>query len=589
MTAVTSNPSKTQSPRERKLSGRVRDWFAASLGVGSERKEELYVELSKAATLKDFVYWLQIFFAAGIATLGLILNSPAVIIGAMLISPLMGPILASGLAFATGDLILGVRAAVNLFCSCLAAIAFAGILVALLPFKEMTTEIAGRTSPTTLDLFIALFSGAIGSIAVCREVRGVVTSIPGVAIAVALMPPLCVVGYGIGVALSLNRDEGIRTASGGGLLFLTNLVAITLTAMIVFLLLHIDTHQIRAKVEAWRNKDGEHLWWHHLFEKIPTLDRAREIRSVPFRAMMILVPLVIILIPLTQSFFRLKSEITKQQQENRIQRAALNLWQQDFERSQNGDVRSYLDELSIKDDDGKVQVFLRVFDNVPYTAPEKTEYVRLLASNLNLRPDSIALQIVEIPTSSRDAKQRQQSPTPPSVAQLQTNFLQRVESLLNNLHLPPPALEVDYQVSSGPSDPLHVQLSYLSEREIDGDAKMLLAEEIKTRLSFAQATLGLERIPTEPSVLEFQKDSTNWIGSNPLDQFGFQMKRHPRLHLEITLKKVADQEAGILEARKKVINEYLQTNWTVTPERVLFVEDSNAQNSNGRLLLTDNK
>ncbi len=89
-------------------------------------------------------------FSAGIATLGLALNSPAVIIGAMLISPLMGPILASGLALAAGDFVLGTRAAVNLLLSCIVAILFAVILVTLLPFKEVTAEIAGRTQPNTL-------------------------------------------------------------------------------------------------------------------------------------------------------------------------------------------------------------------------------------------------------------------------------------------------------------------------------------------------------------------------------------------------------------------------------------------------------
>src|SRR5689334_328610 len=102
-----------------------RDWIARKLGVGSERKAELYLELSKSTTLTDPSYWLQTLFAAGIATLGLVLNSPAVIIGAMLISPLMGPILASGLALATGDLILGIRAGLNLLVSCLLAVGFA--------------------------------------------------------------------------------------------------------------------------------------------------------------------------------------------------------------------------------------------------------------------------------------------------------------------------------------------------------------------------------------------------------------------------------------------------------------------------------
>ena len=106
----------------------------------------------------------------------------------MLISPLMGPILANGLALAAGDLVLSVRALASLFISAFVAISFATLLVVLLPFREMTAEIAARTQPNTLDLLIALFSGAVGSIAICKNARGVATSIPGVAIAVAPFP-----------------------------------------------------------------------------------------------------------------------------------------------------------------------------------------------------------------------------------------------------------------------------------------------------------------------------------------------------------------------------------------------------------------
>src|ERR1044071_4237807 len=267
---------------------RFRGWFANRLGVGRERKEHIYIDLSKSATLFDPAYWLQIIFAAGIATLGLILNSPAVIIGAMLISPLMGPILAAGLALAAGDVVLGLRAVVSLALSCVVAAIFAILLVTLLPFKEMTGEIAARTQPNTLDLVVALFSGAIGSIATCKEVKGVVTSIPGVAIAVALMPPLCVVGYGIGIAFSVSGSEGMRIASGGGLLFLTNLVAITFTAMIVFLALHIDTHEVREQVRQWRLQDRESAWVRNIFGMFPVSDRLKKTGSLPGRFMMIL-------------------------------------------------------------------------------------------------------------------------------------------------------------------------------------------------------------------------------------------------------------------------------------------------------------
>lgn len=167
----------------------LRNWLADHLEISPRRKAEIYHSLLDSVSLGDISYWLQVLFSAGIATLGLVLNSPAVIIGAMLISPLMGGILANGLAFAVGDLVLGTRAIVNLAVSCLAAIVFAILIIAPIPFKELTPEIAARTQPNALDLFIALFSGALGSIATAKEPKGVVTSIPGVAIAVALMPP----------------------------------------------------------------------------------------------------------------------------------------------------------------------------------------------------------------------------------------------------------------------------------------------------------------------------------------------------------------------------------------------------------------
>src|ERR1043166_9361489 len=108
-----SNAEQVDTPKQRSAD-HLRDRLAAHLGLRRERKEEIYIEVSKSASLRDASYWLQILFAAGIATLGLVLNSPAVIIGAMLISPLMGPILANGLALASGDLFLGGRPALNL-------------------------------------------------------------------------------------------------------------------------------------------------------------------------------------------------------------------------------------------------------------------------------------------------------------------------------------------------------------------------------------------------------------------------------------------------------------------------------------------
>ena len=130
-----------------------------------------------------------------IASIGLNLNSPAVIIGAMLISPLMSPILSLGLGIAINDRKTLIRSLRHLGIAVLIAILTSTIYFILSPFGEMTREIEARLQPTALDVFIAFFGGVAGIISYVR--KDISTAIPGVAIATALMPPLCVVGYGL--------------------------------------------------------------------------------------------------------------------------------------------------------------------------------------------------------------------------------------------------------------------------------------------------------------------------------------------------------------------------------------------------------
>ncbi|MDG2005195.1 MAG: DUF389 domain-containing protein [Novosphingobium sp.] len=168
-------------------------------------------------------YILMCALSAGIATLGMLQSSTAVVIGAMLISPLMNPIAALGFGFASLD---GrrIREAVRV----VAIGAAIGILTAVLltwlsPIRNATPEILSRTQPTLLDLGIALFSGLAGGYATVIGKGG--TAI-GVAIATALMPPLAVLGYGLGVLQ-------FEFALGAFLLFLTNLAAITFSFALI--------------------------------------------------------------------------------------------------------------------------------------------------------------------------------------------------------------------------------------------------------------------------------------------------------------------------------------------------------------------
>ena len=132
-------------------------------------------------------------FAIFIASLGLNTNSPAVIIGAMLISPLMGPIIGLGLGVGIEDFDLLKRSLRNLLVAAAFSILASALYFLISPVSEGHSELLARTSPTIYDVFIGFFGGAAGIFAIASKNKGNV--IPGVAIATALMPPLCTVGY----------------------------------------------------------------------------------------------------------------------------------------------------------------------------------------------------------------------------------------------------------------------------------------------------------------------------------------------------------------------------------------------------------
>jgi uncharacterized hydrophobic protein (TIGR00271 family) len=181
-------------------------------------------------------YIAALVFANLIALLGLLSNSVAVVIGAMLISPLMGPIFSLGLSFAMGNLILARKAGRIIAISVLVTVVAAAFFTVISPLKEATAEILARTHPNIYDLLVAIFAGAIGAIALCTRKNYLFTT-TGIAIATAVIPPLSVVGYGIGT-LQLGM------AMGGFLLFFTNLVAIVISSDIVFMLLRFRSSMV---------------------------------------------------------------------------------------------------------------------------------------------------------------------------------------------------------------------------------------------------------------------------------------------------------------------------------------------------------
>ena len=180
-----------------------------------------------------------------IASIGLNMNSTAVIIGAMLISPLMGAILGIGYGLARYDSAYIRSGAGNLFAQVLISVTASTLYFCLTPIDAPTSALLARTSPTIWDVLIAVFGGLAGIIGITRKEGGNV--IPGVAIATALMPPLCTAGYGIATGVA-------AYAVGALYLFFINSFFICLTAFIVLKIIDIPSKIERDSVEFSRQK-----------------------------------------------------------------------------------------------------------------------------------------------------------------------------------------------------------------------------------------------------------------------------------------------------------------------------------------------
>ncbi len=193
----------------------------------------------EVASIPSFGFFFLLISATVLATLGLLANSTAVIIGAMIVAPLMNPILSMSFGVVTGNWTLYKRSLVTVLLGIACAILVSYWISALLPVSIVRSEIMGRTSPNLIDLGIAIAAGAAGSFSLTRQ--SIASSIAGVAIAVALVPPLCVVGIGLGIGDTIAAELGrtvisnIAISKGAFLLFLANWAGITVTACIIFL------------------------------------------------------------------------------------------------------------------------------------------------------------------------------------------------------------------------------------------------------------------------------------------------------------------------------------------------------------------
>ena len=389
------------------------DILSKDVGIEPNSRFKIYTFLYEETDITNFFYWISLLSSVGIATLGLALNSPAVIIGAMLLSPLMGPIIALGLAITVGDFYLGMRAVINLVLSIIISLILSSLITFILPFQIETPEILSRTRPNTLDLGVALICGFIASFSVARmPSKGATNTIPGVAIAVALIPPLCSTGFGIGVGFRWN------IIWGAFLLFLTNLVSIVFTSIFVFLSLRMGAKEEIEKISSYVQDKAEKNRLYRLLIGKKYFQLFKKVGNLKNRLTFVGIVLLVLIIPLSIILNQIKREIVIKKETQKAISSFFKI----------GDILSK--EILIEKNGVNIHFIILSGENSGETNIKKMEdYLKI---KLN---ENVNISYIEVPNKAMlaTAKERVQ-PLPPDLKSLsneiRSRYLEKVKDLL---------------------------------------------------------------------------------------------------------------------------------------------------------------
>lgn len=457
-------------------------------------RRAIFDELASTATDTGLAYWIVLLLAGAIALLGLALNSAAVVIGAMLIAPLLAPVLGVALGLAIGDGRLAVQTAVAVLGSTLAVIAIAALTTVLLPYHEMTPEILARTKPTTLDLAIAVFSGIAG--AIVRVSRGgrLASALPGVAVSVALVPPLAVTGFGIGIGW---HWPVIR---GSLLLYGANLAGIVMSAMIVMLIAGMHHAEVLEEVRRWYRespRSGIAAW----VGRAPGIRSMGVLKSIPARLMLVLAFVALVAIPLSVSL----SQITREARVHRAIDEASKLF------STAG--HSFIVSRDVVLGHDRTQVILNVATTRWFDDSVRRVFERR-ASAAAKEPVDLVLE--QLPASSQDLGHlatmiESRDPSSASLTQRPDTAiaatpgahlaaLQRsVEKALGVLAWPDSMRMVDFTVRvSGDTAPPHILVRYVSRDTLTGQSAEMMQRELANALQLPAVVFDARAIATGP-------------------------------------------------------------------------------------------
>ncbi|CAN5759734.1 TIGR00341 family protein [soil metagenome] len=460
----------------------VEEAASEKLGVEQWDRPAILRDALKAATENGLPYWAVLSLSGAIATLGLAINSSAVVIGAMLVAPLLAPVIGLALSFAVGDGRLAVQTSVIVLASTLAVVAVGALLTVLLPFHTITLEISARVRPTTLDLAIAVFSGLVGAVVTVGRRSRLSAAIPGVAIAVALIPPLGVAGFGIGVG----DAELIR---GSLLLYGANLAGIVLSGMGVFMLVGMHRSEVVRAAREWHEEAAPH-------GLAAYADRIRWVRTMGvFRSPIARIALVLsFVVALGWPLSATLAEVTR---ETRIERAVGSVEREIFHAPGRASVLSKQVVIGAN----STQVFLRVATNEWFEEDERMEFERQASTRAG---ESVHLTLEQLPArgsdvevladllSNRAPRSREPASAEPArLAELLRAARLRIDWAVESLALPAAVEIVSADLTLSGMDRATLLVSYAAPMELQPQAEEMLRVQLLRALEISGMELSL--------------------------------------------------------------------------------------------------
>lgn len=526
-------PGRAEPDESKPIGESVEEAASGKLGVEQWDRPGIFRETATAATDVDLPYWLALILSGAIATLGLAIDSSAVVIGAMLVAPLLAPVLGLAMALAVGDGRLAVQSGAVVVASTFAVLATAAVLTLALPFQSITLEISQRTSPTTLDLAIAVFSGLVGAVVVVSRGKQLSAVIPGVAIAVALIPPLGVAGFGMGA------DWNARLIHGALLLYGANLGGIVLSGMLVFLLVGMHRPNVLEEARRW-HAEGESTG---LAEWVT---RNRWVRSLgtmesPWkRISLVLAFVVAVAVPLSETM----GQLARERRVRDAVEAAADMF--------NVPGQSSIVSRHVVLGDGRAQIYLRVATAEWFQPDSEDEFERRASASAR-EPVTVVLE--QLLTARGELDQagdrlniaREEigaQARPPSPEESLRALRASARTAAQSLPFPPGTAPagVDLSVNERGAS---ARLGYLADTPLPGEALSMLEALLQRALALGPIPVRAEHVPSAAQPLDESEEAREAVG-----RAGDLLRRYPLLQAELLAgEAVADEPLEAIRAR----------------------------------------